>query len=132
MVDASLCPSACAYARTSLDSFPTHSIASSPLSTHRPLCCATNHRLSTQARAASPSSAGTSLPLAAGPEIRESLSAVTDDMAYAQDIELRNGRWAMIGFLAAVAVEAGTGKGIIMQLIMYLKWSGLLGPMSGF
>jgi hypothetical protein len=38
----------------------------------------------------------------------------------------------MLGFLAAVLVEAATGKGIILQVIMYLKLSGLLGPMSGF
>lgn len=94
--------------------------------------CHVAYQYAPQARAASPSAAGTSLPLAAGPEIRESLSAVTDDMAYAKDIELRNGRWAMLGFLAAVAVEAGTGKGIIMQIIMWLKFSGILGPMSGF
>ena len=37
-----------------------------------------------------------------------------------------------MGFLAAIVVEAATGKGIIMQLIMYAKMSGLLGPMSGF
>lgn len=39
---------------------------------------------------------------------------------------------AMLGFLAAIAVEAATGKGIILQIIGYLKWSGILGPMSGF
>lgn len=38
----------------------------------------------------------------------------------------------MLGFLAAILVEAATGKGIILQIITYLKWSGLLGPMSGF
>lgn len=33
---------------------------------------------------------------------------------------------------AAILVEAGTGEGIIRQIITYLKWSGILGPMSGF
>ncbi|KXZ50706.1 hypothetical protein GPECTOR_15g390 [Gonium pectorale] len=51
---------------------------------------------------------------------------------YARDVELANGRAAMLGFLAAILVEAATGKGIILQIITYLKWSGLLGPMSGF
>ncbi|EFJ43000.1 hypothetical protein VOLCADRAFT_109992 [Volvox carteri f. nagariensis] len=55
-----------------------------------------------------------------------------DEGKYARDVELANGRAAMLGFLAAILVEAGTGQGIIMQIITYLKWSGLLGPMSGF
>lgn len=55
-----------------------------------------------------------------------------DDLSYAKSVELSNGRAAMMGFLAAILVEAGTGKGIILQIIMYLKWSGILGPMSGF
>ena len=38
----------------------------------------------------------------------------------------------MLGFLAALIVEAGTGKGIIGQLIAYFKFLGLLGPASGF
>lgn len=41
-------------------------------------------------------------------------------------------RYAMLGFLAAVLVEAATGKGIIMQIIMWLKLVGLLGAASGF
>ena len=51
---------------------------------------------------------------------------------YARGVELTNGRWAMLGFLAAVAVEAATGKGIISQLIWYAKLSNILGPNSGF
>lgn len=54
------------------------------------------------------------------------------ELRYARRVELDNGRAAMIGFLAAILVEAATGKGIILQVIMYLKLSGLLGPMSGF
>lgn len=54
------------------------------------------------------------------------------EMRYAQGIELTNGRWAMTGFLAAVLVEAATGNGIIGQLFIYFKASGLLGADSGF
>lgn len=35
---------------------------------------------------------------------------------YARDVEVTNGRAAMVGFLAAVLVEAATDKGIIMQV----------------
>lgn len=55
-----------------------------------------------------------------------------EGLAYARDVEVTNGRWAMLGFLAALLVEAGTGKGIIGQGIGYLKFVGLLGPNSGF
>jgi Chlorophyll A-B binding protein len=51
---------------------------------------------------------------------------------YARQVELTNGRWAMLGFLAAIVVEAATGQGIFGQLIMWLKWVGLLGEASGF
>ena len=51
---------------------------------------------------------------------------------YARGVELTNGRWAMLGFLAAISVEAATGKGIISQIIWYAKLSNLLGPNSGF
>ena len=51
---------------------------------------------------------------------------------YARQVEITNGRWAMLGFLAAIAVEAGTGRGILSQLILYAKLSGLLGQQSGF
>jgi hypothetical protein len=54
------------------------------------------------------------------------------EMRYARDVELSNGRSAMVGFLAAVLVEAATGKGILLQLIMWGKITGLLGYESGF
>ena len=38
----------------------------------------------------------------------------------------------MIGFLSCIIVEAATGRGIIGQVFLYLKWSGLLGEASGF
>ena len=46
--------------------------------------------------------------------------------------QLQNGRWAMLGFLAALIVEAATGRGIIGQVFLYLRASGLLGEASGF
>jgi hypothetical protein len=54
------------------------------------------------------------------------------ELRYARSVELSNGRSAMVGFLAAVLVEAATGKGILMQLLMWGKFSGLLGAESGF
>ena len=51
--------------------------------------------------------------------------------AYLRKVELDNARWAMVGFFAAVLMEAKTGGGIIPQGIMYGKLLGLLGPDSG-
>lgn len=53
-------------------------------------------------------------------------------LKYARQVEITNGRWAMLGFLAAITVEAATGKGILSQCIYYAKLSGLLGQQSGF
>ena len=51
---------------------------------------------------------------------------------YARQVEITNGRWAMLGFLAAITIEAATGKGILSQCIFYAKASGILGQQSGF
>ena len=53
-------------------------------------------------------------------------------MEYMKTVELNNARWAMVGFATAVVMEAKTGGGIIPQLIMYGKMSGVLGADSGF
>jgi hypothetical protein len=53
-------------------------------------------------------------------------------MAYLKKVELNNARWAMVGFFAAVLIEARTGAGVKDQLIMYAKMTGVLGPDSGF
>lgn len=45
---------------------------------------------------------------------------------------MTNGRWAMLGFLASIVVEAATGNGILGQIIFYLKAANVLGPDSGF
>jgi hypothetical protein len=76
--------------------------------------------------------AGPAVSMAAKADITEARFAADDGMAYARQVEITNGRWAMIGFLGAVLVEAGTGNGILGQLIMYGKLSGLLGAESGF
>lgn len=52
--------------------------------------------------------------------------------AWARDVEINNGRWAMVGFLAAVLVESATGHGVFGQLIDFFKLVGLLGDASGF
>lgn len=57
---------------------------------------------------------------------------VNAEMAYALDVELNNGRWAMVGFALAIILEAQSGNGIVGQLITYGKISGLLGADSGF
>ena len=60
------------------------------------------------------------------------MTAEEREIAYARDVELTNGRWAMLGFAAAILVEAATGAGVVGQLEMYAKFSGLLGAQSGF
>jgi len=47
-------------------------------------------------------------------------------LEYARGIEMDNGRWAMIGFALAILVEAGTGAGVVGQLIFYMQASGLI------
>lgn len=51
---------------------------------------------------------------------------------YARNVEIQNGRAAMIGFLGTTVVEAATGKGILSQVLWYLKLVNILGPASGF
>lgn len=80
-----------------------------------------------------PAPTGPSVSLSARKDIMEQgMFTANAEMAYARNIELQNGRAAMLGFLAAVVVEAATGKGILMQLIMWFKLMGLLGAESGF
>eukprot|EP00873_Tetraselmis_striata_P035425 jgi/Tetstr1/455689/TSEL_042497.t1 len=76
--------------------------------------------------------AGPSVSLQAKDDIVEQSSMASSELAYAKDVEMRNGRYAMIGFLAAILVEAATGHGIIMQLVDFGKLTGLLGAESGF
>ncbi|KAK9802691.1 hypothetical protein WJX73_007227 [Symbiochloris irregularis] len=51
---------------------------------------------------------------------------------YARNVEIQNGRAAMIGFLGSTVVEAATGKGILSQVLWYFKLVNILGPASGF
>eukprot|EP00899_Mesostigma_viride_P018723 jgi/Mesvir1/26852/Mv20602-RA.1 len=61
-------------------------------------------------------------PVSSGPA--SDLSA----WSYARNVEMTNGRWAMLGFLAAITVEAATGNGILGQLFEYAKLSGCISP----
>lgn len=36
------------------------------------------------------------------------------------------------GFLSSTIIEAATGRGIIGQVVLYLKALNILGPQSGF
>eukprot|EP00227_Mantoniella_beaufortii_P000494 CAMPEP_0197611044 /NCGR_PEP_ID=MMETSP1326-20131121/54603_1 /TAXON_ID=1155430 /ORGANISM="Genus nov. species nov., Strain RCC2288" /LENGTH=322 /DNA_ID=CAMNT_0043179637 /DNA_START=41 /DNA_END=1009 /DNA_ORIENTATION=+ len=53
------------------------------------------------------------------------------ELLFAKEVEMTNGRWAMIGFSAAVLLESITGYGIIGQLIIYAQATGVLGEDSG-
>lgn len=74
--------------------------------------------------------AATAPPASPPPPVR--MTAAEREAEYARDVELNNGRWAMLGFAAAILGEAATGAGIVGQLEAYAKWAGLLGPNSGF
>ncbi len=85
-----------------------------------------------QQRAQGQGVTGPSQSLDARADILEQTQQSSGDWAYARSIELTNGRWAMIGFWACIIVEAATGRGILNQVILYLRLSGLLGEASGF
>jgi hypothetical protein len=78
------------------------------------------------------SSLGQGTPKYTSDDIVTDKNFANEGLAYARDVEVNNGRWAMIGFISALSVEALTGRGIIGQVISYLKLSGLLGEKSGF
>ena len=75
--------------------------------------------------------AATMAPPAAAPAPKR-MTAEEREMAYARDVEVTNGRWAMLGFATAILVEAATGAGVVGQLETYAKVAGLLGANSGF
>ncbi len=77
---------------------------------------------------------GTSMSLEAKADVQEAqrLDFDNEGLFYARSVELTNGRFAMIGFLTAIIIEAASGRGIISQCIFYLRLSGLLGEASGF
>ena len=87
---------------------------------------------SAQKAAGGAAALGPSVSLAAREDVLEAAAASASVLQSLKDVELANGRWAMLGFLAAILVEAGTGRGVIEQCISYLKFIGILGPMSGF
>jgi hypothetical protein len=83
-------------------------------------------------KAAGARPAGPAVSLAAREDILEEALFSGYEAKYAREVEIANGRAAMVGFLAAVLVEAATGRGILGQLILWGKISGLLGAASGF
>lgn len=86
---------------------------------------------------------GQSLPLNAAPTCawpRENVSLACEypaptereieaeaSMQYMRDVEITNGRWAMIGFAAAICAEAASGAGVYEQLGWTLHVLGLFG-----
>lgn len=72
------------------------------------------------------------LSLAGREDAMEALNSAGALARQLKAAELENGRWAMVGFLAAILVESATGQGILGQLIFWLKAVGLLGAASGF
>jgi hypothetical protein len=47
-------------------------------------------------------------------------------LRFVRKAELTNGRAAMIGFLATLILEMLTGRGVVGQAILWLKFAGLL------
>lgn len=76
--------------------------------------------------------AAATAPPPAAPYVSPAVLAAEAEAAYARQVELTNGRWAMLGFAAAILIEASTGMGIVSQLEFYCKGAGLLGANSGF
>jgi hypothetical protein len=68
----------------------------------------------------------------AAPAVSRAQMAADQEAAYAREVELTNGRWAMLGFASAILIEAATGAGVVGQLEGYAKAAGLLGAQSGF
>lgn len=50
------------------------------------------------------------------------------ELEYAQNVEMDNGRWAMVGFALAILIESQSGAGVVAQLIGYMNNTGVLGP----
>ena len=85
------------------------------------------------AAAALKSQAGETVSLSGRRDAVETFAGAGEANArYARRVELDNGRWAMVGFAVACAVEASSGHGILGQLIDWFKFVGLLGEASGF
>lgn len=79
--------------------------------------------------AAEPAASESAAP-AAAPVAR--MTAEQIEEAYSKEVELTNGRYAMLGFAALILGEAATGNGLVGQLETYGKMLGMLGPNSGF
>jgi len=74
-----------------------------------------------------------SVSLSARADAVETFAGAGDaSIRYAKTVERTNGRWAMLGFALACAIEAHNGHGILLQLVDWFKFVGLLGEASGF
>ena len=101
-----------------------------PSTTHREMKAGTSEPAAATSTS-TPSSAAAQKQAEMGQYAEKMYFGASGELEFARNIEMTNGRWAMMGFLAAVMVEAATGEGILGQLISYCKWSGLLGERSG-
>jgi hypothetical protein len=79
---------------------------------------------------AAEASAAEAAPVAAPRAPR--MTAEEIEIAYSKEVELTNGRYAMLGFAVLILGEAATGNGLVGQLESYGKMLGMLGPNSGF
>lgn len=68
----------------------------------------------------------TAAPSSPWPRLTSEQREAEMTLNYARDIEMDNGRWAMIGFALAILIEAGTGAGVVQQILFYIQSSGLL------
>eukprot|EP00191_Tetraselmis_sp_GSL018_P013197 CAMPEP_0177578076 /NCGR_PEP_ID=MMETSP0419_2-20121207/134_1 /TAXON_ID=582737 /ORGANISM="Tetraselmis sp., Strain GSL018" /LENGTH=297 /DNA_ID=CAMNT_0019066453 /DNA_START=149 /DNA_END=1042 /DNA_ORIENTATION=- len=68
---------------------------------------------------------GPSMSLEAREDVLEQTSFTSRSSEYAKQVEIRNGRAAMIGFLAAIMAEANSGHGIIQQVVDVFQYIGV-------
>lgn len=68
----------------------------------------------------------TSAPSSAWPKQTPAQRDAELSLNYAKGVEMNNGRWAMIGFALAILVEAGTGAGVLEQILFYVTNAGAI------
>lgn len=60
-------------------------------------------------------------PRSAWPRPSGAERSMMAELDYAKGVEMTNGRWAMLGFALAITIEAGTGAGVVDQIMFYLS-----------